>query len=59
MRESIHRAAELIADADALVIAAGAGIGVDSGLPDFRGNDGFWRAYPALAHARIDFTEVA
>ena len=23
-------------------------MGVDSGLPDFRGNSGFWRAYPAL-----------
>jgi NAD-dependent SIR2 family protein deacetylase len=21
-----------------------AGMGVDSGLPDFRGNEGFWRA---------------
>ena len=30
------------------VITAGAGMGVDSGLPDFRGNDGFWNAYPAL-----------
>jgi NAD-dependent SIR2 family protein deacetylase len=29
------RAAELIRSADALVIAAGAGMGVDSGLPDF------------------------
>ena len=42
-------AAELIEQADAIVIAAGAGMGVDSGLPDFRGNEGFWKAYPALA----------
>lgn len=53
------RAAELIAEADALVIAAGAGIGVDSGLPDFRGNEGFWQAYPALAKANLDFSEIA
>lgn len=52
-------AAELIAGADALVIAAGAGMGVDSGLPDFRGNEGFWKAYPALAKVSLDFTEVA
>lgn len=44
----IHRAAETIFTADALLITAGAGIGVDSGLPDFRGDQGFWRAYPAL-----------
>ena len=55
----LQGAAELIADADALIIAAGAGIGVDSGLPDFRGNEGFWRAYPALANANLSFTEIA
>lgn len=53
------KAAEIIAGADALVIAAGAGMGVDSGLPDFRGNDGFWKAYPALAEANLDFMDVA
>lgn len=52
-------AAQLVADADALVIAAGAGIGVDSGLPDFRGTAGFWQAYPALAKVNINFAEVA
>ncbi|MBN8505012.1 MAG: hypothetical protein J0L58_11080 [Burkholderiales bacterium] len=34
-------------------------MGVDSGLPDFRGNEGFWRAYPALGRAGLDFTEIA
>ena len=53
------RAAELLQEADGLVIAAGAGMGVDSGLPDFRGNDGFWKAYPALGRARMEFTSVA
>jgi len=55
----IQRAAEIVASADALIICAGAGMGVDSGLPDFRGNEGFWKAYPALAKAQLDFTEVA
>ena len=44
----IQQAAEIVAAADALIISAGAGMGVDSGLPDFRGNEGFWKAYPAL-----------
>jgi NAD-dependent SIR2 family protein deacetylase len=56
---SVIQAAELIAGADAILIAAGAGMGVDSGLPDFRGNDGFWKAYPALARAQLDFMDVA
>jgi NAD-dependent SIR2 family protein deacetylase len=44
--EAIQQAARAIAEADALLIGAGAGMGVDSGLPDFRGNEGFWKAYP-------------
>lgn len=55
----IEQAAQLIEQADGLVFAAGAGMGVDSGLPDFRGKDGFWQAYPALAQAKIDFHEIA
>ena len=57
--ESIDRATRLIREADALLIGAGAGMGVDSGLPDFRGTHGFWRAYPALGRAEIPFKEIA
>lgn len=42
----VEHAAQAIASADALLIGAGAGMGVDSGLPDFRGDKGFWKAYP-------------
>lgn len=56
---AIERAAALLAQADALVIAAGAGMGVDSGLPDFRGNSGFWKAYPALANDGVGFMDIA
>jgi NAD-dependent SIR2 family protein deacetylase len=56
---AIARAAALIREADALLIGAGAGIGVDSGLPDFRGDHGFWRAYPPLAELGIRFVEIA
>lgn len=59
LEREIERAAALIEAADALIIAAGAGMGVDSGLPDFRGNDGFWKAYPALAEANIEFYSIA
>ena len=56
---AIHHAADLIEDADALVVAAGAGMGIDSGLPDFRGPGGFWSAYPALGRRGLEFYEVA
>jgi len=42
-----------------LLFVTSAGMGVDSGLPDFRGNQGFWRAYPALGDAGIDFYSIA
>jgi NAD-dependent SIR2 family protein deacetylase len=56
---SIELAQEKIAEADALLITAGAGMGVDSGLPDFRGNEGFWRAYPPIKKLGISFSEMA
>jgi NAD-dependent SIR2 family protein deacetylase len=52
---AIERAVRAVRDADALLITAGAGMGVDSGLPDFRGNEGFWRAYPPMAKLGIQF----
>lgn len=59
LRTQIHHAAEIIDQADGLIIAAGAGMGVDSGLPDFRGPEGFWKAYPALGRAGLGFMDVA
>jgi NAD-dependent SIR2 family protein deacetylase len=35
---------KIINDADGVVILAGAGMGVDAGIPDFRGNTGLWTA---------------
>lgn len=64
MTTSIHpaphdRAAAAISAADAILITAGAGMGVDSGLPDFRGPEGFWRAYPAYGKLGLRFEEMA
>lgn len=56
---ALERAAGLIAGADAILVTAGAGMGVDSGLPDFRGPGGFWKSYPALGRRGIDFTTIA
>lgn len=55
----IKRAAEAIATADALLIGAGAGMGVDSGLPDFRGDEGFWKAYPPFEKLGLSFYDLA
>ncbi len=52
-------AAQAISEAEAVLIGAGAGIGVDSGLPDFRGQQGFWNAYPPYEHLGLSFSDLA
>jgi NAD-dependent SIR2 family protein deacetylase len=55
----IQEAAAVLSAADAILITAGAGMGVDSGLPDFRSAHGFWRAYPAIEKLGLSFEEMA
>lgn len=59
MTRALDQAADLIAGADAILVCAGAGMGVDSGLPDFRGTTGFWQAYPPYARLGLRFEELA
>lgn len=59
MDELIQRAADAVRSAQALVITAGAGMGVDSGLPDFRGDGGFWKAYPMYQRLGLSFVQAA
>ncbi|HMN01803.1 SIR2 family NAD-dependent protein deacylase [Geobacter anodireducens] len=59
LRERFLRAAEALQRAEVLVITAGAGMGVDSGLPDFRGDSGFWKAYPPYERLGITFVGAA
>jgi NAD-dependent SIR2 family protein deacetylase len=53
------QAASAVSQADAILISAGAGMGVDSGLPDFRGNEGFWNAYPPFRKLGVSFVDMA
>lgn len=55
----LQKAATWLRDAEGLLITAGAGMGIDSGLPDFRGPGGFWGVYPALGRDRIAFESIA
>jgi len=59
LKKHISQAAEVLSNADALLITAGAGMGVDSGLPDFRGDQGFWKAYPPIEKLGISFADMA
>src|SRR5207253_10939678 len=57
--DTILAASAAVEQAEALLIGAGAGMGVDSGLPDFRGPKGFWRAYPACEKLGLSFQAMA
>lgn len=60
MNEScLVKAVSALASAEALLIGAGAGMGVDSGLPDFRGRQGFWQAYPPYQKLGLNFQSLA
>ena len=57
--DACREAADAIGKARALVVTSGAGMGVDSGLPDFRGERGFWKAYPMYERLGISFVGAA
>lgn len=59
LEEKLKQAKEILHSSDALFITAGAGMGVDSGLPDFRGDKGFWREYPKVKELGLSFEEMA
>lgn len=58
-QQQIVKIKNMLSQANGLLITAGAGMGIDSGLPDFRGNHGMWQAYPELGKKRMDFTSIA
>lgn len=57
--ELIARAADAIERATVLIFTSGAGMGVDSGLPDYRGTEGFYRAYPPYEKAGLTYMTIA
>lgn len=42
MINEINPIVDIITNSDGIIILAGAGMGVDAGIPDFRGNTGLW-----------------
>jgi NAD-dependent SIR2 family protein deacetylase len=56
--ETLCHAAEAIHSAEGMVIVAGAGMAVESGLPALRNDEDLWREYPALGAAGLSWAEV-
>ncbi len=53
-RDPFGRAAEALRGAAAALAVTGAGISVESGIPDFRSAGGLWSKYPPDEYATID-----
>lgn len=54
MPASLDEAAEILAGARRAVAFTGAGISVDSGIPDFRSAQGLWARFDPMEYAHID-----
>ena len=59
MENNFEVAAQWVKESDGILITAGAGMGVDSGLPDFRGGQGLWEQYPGLGDQELSFIDIA
>ncbi len=54
LESEIKKAKELVINADKISAFTGAGISVDSGIPDFRSEGGLWKRYDPLEHATLE-----
>ena len=52
--ERMEKAAQIIKNADKITVLTGAGISVESGIPDFRSAGGLWSKYDPFEYAHID-----
>ncbi len=54
LEAEIKKAKELVTNAGKISALTGAGISVDSGIPDFRSEGGLWKRYDPLEHATLE-----
>jgi NAD-dependent SIR2 family protein deacetylase len=59
LEREIERAAHLLTEADSLIVLAGAGMSVDSGLPDYRGTSGWWTNHAAFKAAGVTYEQAS
>lgn len=52
-QEALRRAARLLREARKAIVLTGAGASTDSGIPDFRSEEGLWSRYDPAAYATL------
>jgi len=53
-KKKIYDAAKLLLNSESAIALTGAGVSTESGIPDFRGDDGIWEKYKPEIYAQID-----
>jgi NAD-dependent deacetylase len=54
MKQEIDKAADIVIDSNLTIALTGAGISVESGIPDFRSSEGLWARYDPAEYAEIE-----
>lgn len=54
LEANIQKAKEIVSNARRISAFTGAGISVDSGIPDFRSEGGLWKRFDPLEHATLE-----
>jgi NAD-dependent SIR2 family protein deacetylase len=57
--KNIKECKEYINHYDSLLIVAGAGLGIDSGLPDYRGPQGLWNTWHPARHLNMTYENLS
>jgi NAD-dependent deacetylase len=53
-KDLLHNTVEILKRARKVVAFTGAGISVESGIPDFRGPSGLWEKFDPMEYATIE-----
>ena len=59
IKDAIIDATNAINSSDALLIVAGAGMGIDSGLPDYRGPQGLWNSWHPARELNMTYESLS
>lgn len=59
IKEALGLSTDILNSSDALLIVAGAGMGIDSGLPDYRGPNGLWNTWHPARELNMTYEQLS
>ena len=58
LKDNINLSKNILNNSDALLIITGAGMGIDSGLPDYRGPNGLWNTWHPSKELNLKYEDL-